>query len=117
MWWSWQQSIVEVNGIVKTLRLLLLCRYARKRKTFQALALPSNVSCIVAKSRLTINCGLVWRGVMVGTVHFSRSVTADLFDVTIPTKFHPIGHTLQQKFESFKFFKSKTGLASIQLLS
>jgi hypothetical protein len=38
-----------------------------------------------------------------GTVLFSCSVTADLFDATIHTNFHPIGHTLQQKFEHFNF--------------
>jgi len=38
---------------------------------------------------------------MMGSVQFSCYVTADLFDATIPTKFHPIGHTLQQKFKNF----------------
>jgi len=31
LWWSWQQCIVEVNGIVKAFRLLLLCKHAKKR--------------------------------------------------------------------------------------
>jgi len=53
---------------------------------------------------------------MMGTVQFSCSVTAGLFDATIPTKFHPIRHTLEQKFKNLKFFKSKTILANIQLL-
>jgi len=51
-----------------------------------------------------------------GTVQFSCSVTEDLVDGTIPTKFHPVGHTLEQKFNNFKFFKSKTRLANIWLL-
>jgi hypothetical protein len=53
---------------------------------------------------------------MIGTVQFSCSVTADLFVATVSTKFHLIGHTLQQKFKSFKFLNPKIRLASIQLL-
>jgi hypothetical protein len=61
--WSWQKCIVEVNGIVKTFRLLLLHQQVRKRETFQALALPSNASCIVAKSRLIVETVVVdWFG-------------------------------------------------------
>jgi hypothetical protein len=74
----------------------------QKRETFQALSLPSNDSCIVTEQADCRKCGdgLVWRGVMMGTVHvlLQQIYLLQLF----PTKFHLTGHTLQQKFKKLK---------------
>jgi len=59
-WWSLQQCIVEVNDIVKTLDYCCCVSMQKgERETFQALALLSNVSCIVTKSKLTVETTVV----------------------------------------------------------